>query len=321
MNEKLLKMPKIELHLHLDGSVSLDLLERWSGLSMDEVIKKAVSNKDGNLKNYLERFNFINEYLQTKKSLELSSFMLATELEKENVVYAEIRFAPLLHTKKGLTPEEVVESVLEGISNSRIKINLILCMMRGAPREDNHKVIELANKYLGHGVVAVDLAGDEEHVPFKDAEYFFKICKFASIPTTIHAGEVLPRDIKDIIFYTKRIGHGIKISDNIELMNLVKKNNMLLEVCPNSNLDTKNVDSYTNHPIRKLYDYGIKVCVNTDNRTVSNISLTDEYMSLVNILGFTYDDLIEMNFNAIDYAFISEQEKEELRKLFQNKKA
>ena len=320
MNERLLRMPKVELHLHLDGSVSLDLLKMWSGLPMDEVIQKSVSKKDGSLEEYLDHFDFINEYLQTKKGLELASYMLATELERENVVYAEIRFAPLLHTKRGLTPSEVVEAVLKGLSNSRIKTNLILCMMRGFPREDNHKVIELANKYLSHGVAAVDLAGDEEHIPFKDVEYFFNICKIAGIPTTIHAGEVLTRDIKDAILYTKRLGHGIKIIDNKELMDLVKKNNILLEVCPNSNIDTKNIDSYTNHPIKKLYDYGIKVCINTDNRTVSNISLTDEYISLVNILGFTYNDLINMNINAIDYAFISNEEKEKLKEKFKNKK-
>lgn len=321
MNEKLLKMPKVELHLHLDGSVSLDLLEKWSGLSLDEVIKKSVSQNDNSLNKYLVHFDFINEFLQTKKGLELACFMLVRELEKENVVYAEIRFAPLFHTKRGLTPDEVIESVLLGLSNSRVKTNLILCMMRGADRTDNKKVLELANKYLGHGVVAVDLAGDEEHYPFKDEEYLFNICKIANIPVTIHAGEVNNRDIKDVIPYTKRIGHGIKIADDIELLNLVKNNNILLEVCPNSNIDTMNIDSYTNHPIRKLYDSGIKVCINTDNRTVSNISLTDEYICLVNLLGFTYNDLIEMNLNAIDYAFISEKEKEELRKKFQNKKA
>ena len=321
MNEMLLKMPKIELHLHLDGSVSLDLLEMWSGLSIDEVRQKVVSNNDVSLKDYLEHFNFVNEYLQTKKNLELASFMLGTELDKENVIYAEVRFAPILHTQKGLTLNEVVDSILLGFRSCKVKVNLILCMIRGASFEDNQKVIELANRYLGKGVVAVDLAGDEEHVSFTDSEYFFKICKAANIPTTIHAGEVLTRDIKEIIPYTKRIGHGIKIVGNTELMDLVKNNDMLLEVCPNSNIDTKNIDSYTNHPVKKLYDYGMKLCINTDNRTVSNISLTDEYISLVDVLGFTYDDLVKMNLNAIDKAFISEKEKEELRIIIQNKKA
>ena len=93
-----------------------------------------------------------------------------------------------------------------------------------------------------------------------------------------------------------------------------------MEICPNSNIDTKNIDNYTKHPVKVLYDDDIKICINTDNRTVSNISLTDEYINLVNILGFTYNDLINMNLNAIDYCFISEKEKQELRELFQNKK-
>ena len=246
--------------------------------------------------------------------------MLGRELERENVIYAEIRFSPLKHINRGLTLNEVVDSILLGFSECKVKTNLILCMMRGASREDNHKVIELANKYLGHGVGGVDLAGDEEHIPFTDSEYFFRICKFANIPVTIHAGEVTTRDIKDIIHYTKRIGHGIKIVEDAELMKLVKEKDILLEVCPNSNIDTKNSDNYTNHPIRKLYDYGIKVCINTDNRTVSNISLTDEYINMVTLLGFTYNDLIDMNLNAIDKAFISDFEKDKLRELLQNKK-
>ena len=321
MNERLLRMPKVELHVHLDGSISLDLLSKWSCLPLDEVREKIISQNDSSLKEYLAHFDFINEYLQTKKSLELASFMLGKELERENVVYAEIRFAPLLHTKNGLTINEVIDSVLLGLSNCKIKTNLILCMLRGYSKEENYMVIEAANRYLGKGVVAVDLAGDEGNIPFTKSEYFFSMCKFANIPTTIHAGEVLTRDIKDVIKYTKRIGHGIKIADSIELMNLVKEHDLLLEVCPNSNIDTKNIDSYTNHPIKKLFNYGIKLCINTDNRTVSNISLTDEYINLVNILGFTYDDLVKMNLNAIDGAFISESEKDELRKLFQNEKA
>jgi adenosine deaminase len=320
MRDKILEMPKVELHLHLDGSVSTYLLEKWSGLSREEVIEKVVSKNDVSLKEYLDHFDFVNEFLQTKENLELASYTLGKELEKENVIYAEVRFAPTIHTKKGLTLDEIVDAILLGFSNCNIKVNLILCMIRGATEEDNYKVVELANRYLGKGVVAVDLAGDEEHIPFTDSKYFFNICKTAGIPTTIHAGEVLTRDIPEIIPYTKRIGHGIKISDNLELMDLVKKNDMLLEVCPNSNIDTKNISSYQDHPVKKIYDYGIKVCINTDNRTVSDITLTDEYCNLINNLGFTYDDLMIMNLNAIDGAFITLEDKLILRKLLQNKK-
>ena len=317
--ENIIKMPKVELHLHLDGSVSLDLLEKFSSLTKDEVINMAISNNDDNLEKYLEHFDFINEYLQTKENLELASFTLGQDLEKENVVYAEVRFAPFNHTKNGLTGEEVVESVLKGFSKCNLKVNLILCMLRGKDLEYNKKVINLANKYLGKGVVAVDLAGDENTFSFKNYEYLFNILKHANIPVTIHAGETSKRDIVDVLPYTKRIGHGIKIYDDENLISLVKNNNVLLEVCPNSNIDTKNTINYESHPIKKLYQEGVKVCINTDNRTVSDITLTREYINLIKYLGFTYDDLYKMNINALEYAFITEKEKQDLLNILTKK--
>ena len=196
-----------------------------------------------------------------------------------------------------------------------MKTNLILCMRRGESFSYNKKVIDLANEYLGKGVVAVDLVGDEEHFPFKDYESLFKICNYANIPVTIHAGEVTKRDILDIIPYTKRIGHGIKIYDDDELINLIKEKNILLEVCPNSNLDTKNISDYSNHPIKKLYENGVRVSINTDNKTVSNITLKEEYQNLYKYLNFTYDDFVKMNLNAIDSAFITLDEKENLKSI------
>lgn len=318
MNSEILKIPKVELHMHLDGSVPIPVLEKLSGLSYEEVYNKAVSINDLELTDYLKRFDFINKYLQTKENLELVSNSLGCELEKENVIYAEVRFAPMLHTKEGLTPEEVVEAVKLGFSKCNVRVNLILCMLRGMDLSFNKKTIELAKRYLNNGVVAIDLAGDEKTYPFTLYQDLFDECKSLGIPVTIHAGEVNKRDIKDIIPYTKRIGHGIKMYDDPELMNLVKSHNILLEVCPNSNLDTNNVSDYSHHPIKKLYQSGLKISVNTDNRTVSNISLTEEYNSLINLLGFSLDDIVKMNLNAIDYAFISETEKEELRKKIKN---
>ena len=314
MEDSLLKMPKVELHLHFDGGVDIDLLAKFSNLSRDEVIKKTVSLNDDTLSDYLKHFDFVKEFLQTKENLKLASLTLGENLKQENVIYAEIRFDPLDYTNHGLTPHEVIDTIIEGLSESNLKFNLILCMRRGKDISYNKKIIELANDYLKGGVVAVDLVGDEEHFPFTDYEYLFKICKYANIPVTIHAGETNKRDIKNVVSYTKRIGHGIKIYDDNELISLIKENNILLEVCPNSNIDTKNILDYASHPIRKLYEKGVEVCINTDNRVVSNITLCEEYLNLVKYLNFNYDELKQMNLNAINYAFISEDEKENLRK-------
>lgn len=314
MNNELLKMPKVELHLHLDGSIPIYVLEKLSGLSFEEIYSKVVSINDYKLSNYLKRFDFINSFIKTKEDLELVSFSLGKELEKENVIYAEVRFAPIDYVNNEVSSSDVIESVLSGLRKCNLKTNLILCMRRGADYSYNKNVIDLAYKYLNKGVVAIDLVGDEENYAFNDYKELFNECKRLHIPVTIHAGETTKRDIKDIIPYTKRIGHGIKIQNDQELIKLVKDNNILLEVCPNSNLDTKNARDYSHHPIKNIYKEGVKVSVNTDNRVVSNITLTEEYNSLMKFLDFKIADLYQMNLNAIDYAFISELEKDELKK-------
>lgn len=314
MNNELLKIPKIELHVHLDGSVPLYVIQKLSKLSFHEVYDKVVSKNDHTLAEYLDRFNFINSFIKTKDDLELVSYALGKELDKENVIYAEIRFAPLDYVNESLTEDDIINAVLNGLSKCDLKTNLILCMRRGMDFNYNKRVVELANRHLNKGVVAVDLVGDEEKYPFSLYKELFDICKYAGIPVTIHAGETTKRDILDIIPYTKRIGHGIKIYDDEYLINLIKKNNILLEVCPNSNLDTKNIIDYYHHPIKKLYLDGVRVSINTDNRVVSDITLWEEYNNLIHFLNFNINDFYQMNLNAINWAFLSDNEKDELRK-------
>ncbi len=320
MNNVLLKIPKVELHMHLDGSIPIYALEKLSGLSYEEIFSKVVSINDIKLINYLKRFDFVNSFIKTKEDLEYISYSLGKELEKENVIYAEVRFAPIDYVSNDVTADDVIVSVLKGFSKCNLKTNLILCFRRGSSDEYNRQVLNLAKKYINRGVVSTDLVGDEEGHPFSEYQYLFDECKSLGIPYTIHSGEETKRDIKEVVNYTKRIGHGIKICDDPELINLVKNKKILLEVCPNSNLDTRNAKDYSHHPIRKLYDMGVKVCVNTDNRTISNITLTEEYENLIHYLDFTIDELYQMNLNAIDYAFLKKSEKEELRKIILQKK-
>ena len=314
MKKEINKMPKVELHLHLDGSVSIKTLMKLSGLSKEEVIEKVVSKHHKNLGEYLKCFDFVDNLLQTKKALTMASRDLGKRLEKENVIYAEIRFAPISHIALGLSLEEVVEAVLDGLKKCKVKTNLILCLRRGWSIKNNMEIIHLANKFLGKGVVAVDLVGNEDDYPFDEYEQLFRICKHAKIPVTIHAGETTKRDIKTVLYYTKRIGHGIKIVDDEDLINETIRNNVLLEICPNSNIDTRNISDYSSHPIKRLYDKGVKVCINTDNMTVSDIDLNKEYFNLYKTFNFTIDDFKKMNLNAIDGAFISEKEKKMLEK-------
>ncbi len=316
MKEELIKLPKIELHLHLDGAVSIELASRLSNLSIDEVSKKMVAPEEcENLSDYLTRFDFPGELMQTKENLTLIARDLVNRLEEQNIIYAEIRFAPMFHTKLGLTYEEIIESVLAGLkTNTNIKTNLILCMMRGFSKEDNLKTIDVAYKYLNKGVCAIDLAGAEDKYPLDDYLELFQIAKQKGIPFTVHAGEngSASEVAKAINVGAKRIGHGIHVIDNIEVLNLIKEKNILLEICPTSNFQTDAVVSYGTHPIELLYKLGVLVSINTDNSTVSNISLTEEYIKLSKHFNFTLDDYKQMNINAINHSFLNDQEKQEL---------
>lgn len=312
-------MKKIELHLHLDGSVQIDTIKKIKNTSDDIKSKLIAKDKCNNLSEYLEKFDLPIECMQTKDNLKLIAKELVDYLEKENVIYSEIRFAPMFHTKKGLTYESVVESVLEGLkSNNKVKTNLILCMMRGALESDNIHTIEVCEKYLNKGVCALDLAGAEDKYPLSNYVSLFEIIRKKNIPFTIHAGE--NGDYNEVLLAirlgAKRIGHGIHAIDDANTLNLLKEKNILLEICPTSNVQTNSVSEYKDHPIYKLYKNDIKVCINTDNKTVSNITLSEEYNKLLNTFPITENDLINMNINAINASFLSIEEKEQLKKLY-----
>lgn len=314
------KLPKVELHVHLDGSVSLDTASKLSLLPINELKEKMIAkNKCFNLEEYLTKFSFPISLMQTKENLTLIAKNLVNNLMKQNVIYAEIRFAPMFHTEKGLTLEEVVDSVLEGLKSNSIKTNLILCLMRGMSDEKNLKTIEVAKKYLNKGVCALDLAGDEAKYPTSNYIRYFDIAKKESIPFTIHAGEA--SDAKEvevaIKMGAKRIGHGIHSINDENVIKLIKDNNILLEICPTSNIQTNAIDTYKNHPIKILYKKGVEISINTDNTTVSNIDLNNEYLKLINNFNFNFSDFKKINIMAINHAFISQKEKENLINLIE----
>lgn len=311
-------MKKIELHVHLDGSIRPTTISELLDISSEEAIKlSTVSNKTNSLKEYLDKFDIPLKIMQTKENLVRVSKELAEDLQNDNVIYAEIRFAPNKHLEQGLTLDEVITSILKGLREVPIKTNLILCMMRGDSFNKNLKVIKYAKKYLGQGVVGIDLAGNEATYPVNDYKELFEIAKKEGIPFTIHTGEAdnALSVINAANLGAKRIGHGVRAIKSEEALNLIKEKDITLEVCPKSNLDTNIYNKIEEHPIKKLFDKGIKVTLNTDNRTVSNITLNETYEELKDTFKFTDEDFIRMNKNAIECAFINETEKQELLEL------
>lgn len=305
-------MKKIELHLHFDGSINVEYTNKLLGYdATDELID--TTSRD--LGEYLKKFELPIKLLQDLNNIEEYAYLLGKELERDEVIYAEVRFCPLFHVEK-YSIDEVVEAIRRGFKRvSTVKVNLIFCMMRHFSVQDNYKIIMLTKRFLGNGVVGIDLAGDEARYATENFKELFDIIRKEGIPFTIHAGEARSYESVNnaIDFGAKRIGHGISSIQSDEVVNKLIRMGVTLEICPSSNIDTDVIKSIESHPIKQLVDNGVLVTINTDNRTVSNTNLNKEYELLRKTFGFSDEDFLKFNLNAINCAFISEDEKRLLR--------
>ena len=319
----------VDLHLHLDGSLSAKAIievARKEGIKLptenEEELNKylMVPENCQSLNEYLERFALPNLVLQTKKGLEICTLDLLERLAKDGLKYVEIRMAPQLSTDKGLSQEKVVKTLIKRCKKAKkfnIFSNLILCMMRGEnTHEKNLETIEVAKKFLGKGVVAMDLAGAEGLFPNEMFEKEFKLIRDYSIPLTIHAGEASgANSVKSALsFGAVRIGHGIHSVEDESVLEELRNKNICLEVCPKSNLDTRTISKYDDLPLRKFIEEGIKISINTDDMTVSNTTLKQEYDTLVK-MGFNEKELHDFAEDSINASFADEKTKEYLRNL------
>ncbi len=311
----------IELHLHLDGSLRPETV--WE-LAKEQNIKLLANTVDEvrdqmqvpedcrTLEEYLTRFDLPLLVLQTREALERAAFELTEDLAKEGVTYAEIRFAPQLSIKGGMTQEQAVEAAIEGVKHGMeqypsIRVGLILCCMRGEDNEEwNLQTVETAKKYLGDVVCAVDIAGAESLYPTERFAPVFEKVREYGLPSTIHAGEAAgPESMKTALaFGAKRIGHGVAAVEDPELVRRLIEEQITLEVCVTSNYQTKVVPSIEAHPIRRLFNAGVRVTVNSDNRTVSNTNVRKELDILRNVFGFKEQEIEKMEEYAWEARFL-----------------
>lgn len=322
-------LPKIELHCHLDGSVRpqtiIDIAKKENieipsyELSEIENMVRVPFNCTS-LVEYLKRFDLPNRVMQSRESLKRITFELLEDASSENLKYMEIRFAPLLHTLKGLSVSEVIESVIDGIKEAEskypIKANLILSCMRTMTLEDAIYVVEEGKRFLGKGVVAIDLCGPENEGFAKEFKDAIDLARSFGYRVTIHAGEAASGvNVLEAVEILKaeRIGHGVGIRDIKDAYEIVKDKNIILEMCPTSNIHTKAVSSYENHPFYKFYKDGLKVTLNTDNRTVSNIDLTDEFNSIESTFEMSEEDYKNLYLLSVDATFADDDTKNWLR--------
>lgn len=324
-------LPKIELHCHLDGSLRpetvLDIAKKekvelptYDVVQLKEELMAPINCSS--LVEYLNKFNIPIKIMQSKESLRRVAFELMEDAAKDGVKYIEIRYAPVLHTERGLTLQEVIESVLQGIEEGEnkfdIKGNLILSCLRHRGPKSAEMVVEAGKKYIGNGVVAIDLCGAENEGFASNFIEVIKLAKDYGYRVTIHAGETgFGSNVVDAIelLGAERIGHGVAIKDMREAYELVKEKGIILEMCPTSNLQTKAVSDYIEHPIYKFYKDGIKVSFNTDNRTVSNTTVTDECSYIGKVNDMATEDYKKIYLDSVEASFASKEVKDYLRTL------
>lgn len=313
----------IDLHLHLDGSLSADNILQLSakcGVDLPTRDKTQLAKmlacpiECASLNDYLKCFEIPLLVLQNKECLRLALRMLHQSLSIKNMLYAEVRFAPVLHTRQGLSQSEAVEAIcaeLAELSSNKPKLNIILCCMRGASALENKQTVKVAAKWLGKGVVAVDLAGAEAVYSTQDYAEVFALARELKVPFTVHCGEAagIESVIAAVDFGAVRLGHAVALIDSADCVEKVRKRHIGIEMCPTSNLETGAVKSLKDYPLRKYLDEGLQVTVNTDNMTVSATDIYREFELLKTELKLTDAEVRKLLYNAVEIAFLSSKDK------------
>lgn len=318
----------IDLHLHLDGSLSINNIRKLAdcaGLQLslsDGEIKKKLSVDENcrDLNEYLEKFDYPLSFLQTAKQISDCVKNFEDELLSLGYIYVEIRFAPQLHLQNGLSQRDVVLAAIDGNNRSALRANLILCTMRGRNNRDaNLETVKVASEFLGKGVCAVDLAGAEALFPTCDHRYVFDLASSLNVPFTIHAGEADgPQSVWDAIsFGAKRIGHGVRSTEDPILLKELKRRDICLELCPTSNLNTNIFSSYSEYPIRTFMEYDIPFSICSDNMSVSSTDAIREFDIISDTFSLSEQEKKSILLNEIRYSFADDDLKRELENTVQ----
>lgn len=326
-SERLLALPKAELHVHLDGSLrpsTMAELARDRGVSMpsyepEGLARYMLVSDAHSLEEYLERFVLTLSVMQDPEALERIAFELVEDHARENVRYLEVRFCPALCTTGGLTSDQVMNHVLAGLRRGEellgVRARVIVCALRTLDPQVSIEMAEIAVAYHGRGVVAFDLAGAEAGNPAREHLDAFRVAEAAGVPITVHAGEgfgapSIKQAVRDARAH--RIGHGTRLWEDPELEALVRERRIPLEVCLTSNVQTGVAASYALHPVRRYLDEGIPVTLCTDNRLMSGVTVTREYEHAQSDLGFTWSEILRVARTGFEVAFADEDERGEL---------
>ncbi len=320
-------LPKTDLHCHLDGSMRLQTILQ---LAEEQKVKLPSEDEEGlaklirgrmckNLEEYLVAFDVTLSVLQTEEALYRAAYELAVDCAAEGVRYLEVRYSPALHQKKGLKMTTVIDSVLEGLRQAKretgIKCGVIVCGIRHINPQTSMRLAELSVAYKNRGVIGFDLAGAEANFPAKEHKGAFQLILKNNVNCTAHAGEAFgPESISQAIHYlgAHRIGHGVRLREDGDLLNYVNDHRIPLEMCPSSNVQTGAVTDLASHPLKFYFDYGLRVTINTDNRLITDTTVTKEMLLVHKQLGLSLEDLTTIIVSGFKSAFLPFREKADL---------
>lgn len=314
------QLPKTDLHVHLDGSLRLETIvdlakrHRVELPSNDPAELRGLMNLGqncGSLVEYLKAFDVTLRVMQHEDALYRVAYELAEDVARENVRYMEVRYSPMLHTRLGLRLTSVVEAVLAGLRAAHdtlgVESNVILCGIRNISPQSSLEMAELAVAYKGRGVVGFDLAGAEYDHPAKHHKSAFQLVRDNNINCTIHAGEAYgPESIAQAIHVcgAHRIGHGCRLREDGDLLHYINDHRIPLEVCPSSNVQTGAVRDLSSHPMKLYCALGLRVTVNTDNRLVTDTTVSHELWHCHTKMGLSLADIKSIIVAGFKSAFL-----------------
>ena len=329
LRETLFQLPKIDLHRHLEGSLRLSTLADIAhqhgvdlpSMSLEELRPYVqVVDDPPDFLSFLAKFRLLRRFYSSREAVERIAYEAVADAAADNVHYLELRFSPVaLALNQGFDFVDVVDWVILAVDQAQvdhnIQVKLIVLTNRHEPQYAG-QLAEIAVARKAQGIVGLDLAGDEVNYPHLDPFVdIFQQAKSEGLHITVHAAEAGPAtNARDAIerLGAERIGHGVRIKENASVMDMVKRKQITLEICPTSNLQTGVVSKLGQHPLYAFYQYGIPVTVNTDDPSISNTTLTDEFLVEIGVAAVPYKDLCNMVVNAARAAFLPETEKQQL---------